>query len=125
LIEIDVQKEQIDTERGAESSGFEFLSPLSVFRWYFWIPKSEYTYAYAQIMGSGFIMRMARIAWSLVSGKNVLAAGRDWILDPVEPRFGFDIFVALVTGGNISNRGLANDHFDLGHVGLGGLSPAN
>ena len=70
-------------------------------------------------------MRLARIVWSLVSRKNVLVAGRDRVLDPVEPRFGLDIFVALVTGGNVSNRGLADDHFDLGHIGLGGLSPAN
>ena len=70
-------------------------------------------------------MRLARFAWSLVSGKNVLATGRDRILDPVEPRFGFDVFVALVTGGNVSNRGLADDHFDLGHIGLGSLSPTN
>ena len=76
-------------------------------------------------MGSGFIMRLARIVWSLVSGQIVFAAGRDRILRPVEPRFDLDVFVALVTGRDISGCRVADDPFDLGHIGLGCISPTD
>ena len=49
-------------------------------------------------MGSGFIMWLARVVWSLVSGQIVLAAGRDRILGPAELGVDLDLFVAVVAG---------------------------
>ena len=68
-------------------------------------------------------MRLARFAWSLVSGKNVLAAGRDWVLDPVELGTDLDVFMALVIRRDISDGGVAVDPVDLGRIGLGCIPP--
>ena len=75
------------------------------------------TYAF----GSNHVVWLAGIAWSLVSGTNVIAAGRRWILDSVELGSGFELSVAMVFGRNFSGGRVAEDFSYLVHVGLGCL----
>ena len=72
--------------------GVLIFRPLTSFQVVFLDTEVEYTDA----LGSGFIMRLARFVWSLVSGKIVLATGCDRIFNPAQPRVDLNVFVALV-----------------------------
>jgi hypothetical protein len=76
-------------------------------------------------MGSNNFVRLAGIAWSLVSGTSVVVARRRWILDSTELGFDFEFPVALVVRGDVSRSCVADYFSSLEYIGLVGLPPSN
>ena len=59
---------------------------------------------------------------AFVSGTTVFVAGRRWILNSAELGVGFELSVALVSGGNVYGGRVASDFSNLVHIGVGCLS---
>ena len=76
-------------------------------------------------MGSNHALRLAGIAWSLVSRTDVVVTGRRWILDIVKLGFGFQFPLAVVIGGDFSSGRVAGNRPDLVRVGLGRIPPTD